>query len=149
MESDTRFSTLGFFRKSVFARPLIIPLGPFWIFTKILEDIRKQRLITGALRAVWKGGKKSLQLIFMPFLPFPKIFMSFSSSSLDYFSLLIISADILSSSFHFSEPFSLYPLLSVDILSSSSYFIRYFRLLFPHSADILVVGTPAGQLPSH
>ncbi len=39
-ESDTRFSSLGFFHESVSPRPLSILLGPLRIFTKIRGDIR-------------------------------------------------------------------------------------------------------------
>ncbi len=40
-ESDTRFSPLGFFHKSVSHGPLSIPLGPIQIFSKIRGDIRE------------------------------------------------------------------------------------------------------------
>ena len=40
-ESDTRFSTSGFFHESVSPRPPSIPLEPFLIFSKIRGDIRE------------------------------------------------------------------------------------------------------------
>jgi hypothetical protein len=46
-ESDTRFSTSGFFHESVSPRPPSIPLEPYWIFSKIRGDIRELLLITG------------------------------------------------------------------------------------------------------
>ncbi len=109
------------------------PIGAMLNFYENSRRYSKVKVDHRCAPSCLKGRQK------VPFLSFPQIFMSFSSSFLENFSLLlIISADILSSSFPFSEPFSLYPLFSVDILSSSSYFIRYFCLLFPHSADILV-----------
>ncbi len=46
-ESDTRFSTSGFFHKSVSPGPLSIPLGSFRIFLKIRGDFREWMLISG------------------------------------------------------------------------------------------------------
>ncbi len=46
-ESDTRFSTSGFFHESVSPRPPSIPVEPFWIFSKIRRDIRELLFITG------------------------------------------------------------------------------------------------------
>jgi hypothetical protein len=34
-ESDTRFSSSGFFHESIYSGPLSIPLGSFQIYTKI------------------------------------------------------------------------------------------------------------------
>ncbi len=45
MESDTRFSTSGFFHGSVAPRPPSIPLNPLQIFTKI----RKFEFIAGVI----------------------------------------------------------------------------------------------------
>ncbi len=38
---------LSFFHESVSPRPPSIPLGPFWIFSKIRGDIRELMFITG------------------------------------------------------------------------------------------------------
>ncbi len=46
-ESDTRFSTSGFFLELLSPGPLSIYTGPFWIFSKIRGDIRKWMFITG------------------------------------------------------------------------------------------------------
>ncbi len=42
-----RFSSSGFFHESVSPRPTSIPLGPFWIFSKIRGDIRELMFIAG------------------------------------------------------------------------------------------------------
>ncbi len=42
---DTRFSSSGFFHESVSPRPISIPMGPFWIFSKIRGDIRELMFI--------------------------------------------------------------------------------------------------------
>jgi hypothetical protein len=44
-DSATRFSTSGFFHKSVSPKPLSLPLGSFQIFSKILGDITSSRQI--------------------------------------------------------------------------------------------------------
>ncbi len=44
---NTRFSASGFFHESVSPRPPSIPLGPFWIFSKIRGDIREWIFIAG------------------------------------------------------------------------------------------------------
>ena len=41
------FATSGFFHESVSPRPPSLPLGPFWIFSKIRGDIRELLFITG------------------------------------------------------------------------------------------------------
>ncbi len=46
-ESDTRFSTSGFFHESVTPGPMSTPLGLFRIFSKIREDILEWMFITG------------------------------------------------------------------------------------------------------
>ncbi len=38
---------LRFFHESVSSRPISIPLGPFWIFSKIRGDIRELMFIAG------------------------------------------------------------------------------------------------------
>ncbi len=51
--------TSGFFSESVSPKPLIIPLAPFRIFSKIRGDIRSSRFATGVNDT---GGKwKNLQ----------------------------------------------------------------------------------------
>jgi hypothetical protein len=55
----TRFFASGFFLKSVSPKPLIIPLGPFRIFTKIRGDIRSLSFATGVKTPVANG--KNLQ----------------------------------------------------------------------------------------
>ncbi len=46
----TRFLTSGFFHKSVSPKPLSMPLGSFWIFSKIRGDFRSSRFATGCQR---------------------------------------------------------------------------------------------------
>ncbi len=53
-DSVTRFFASGIFLESVSQKPLIIPLGSFQIFSKILGDIRSSRFATGVNDA---GGK--------------------------------------------------------------------------------------------
>ncbi len=45
-DSATRFSTSDFLHGSVSSKPLIIPLGPFQILSKIRRDIRTSRCNT-------------------------------------------------------------------------------------------------------
>ncbi len=52
--ADTRFSSSGFFHESVCPRPISIPSGPFWIFSKIRRDIRVLMFIAGV---VYTGEK--------------------------------------------------------------------------------------------
>ncbi len=54
-ESDTRFSTSGFFHESVSPRPPSIPLEPFWIFSKIRGDIRELMFINDTGDKVFSG----------------------------------------------------------------------------------------------
>jgi hypothetical protein len=42
-----RIFASGFFLESVSPKPLILPLGPFRVFSKIHEDIRSSRFATG------------------------------------------------------------------------------------------------------
>jgi hypothetical protein len=44
-----RFFASGFFHESVSPKPLIIPIGPFQIFSKINGDIRSSRCTTGVI----------------------------------------------------------------------------------------------------
>ncbi len=46
-DSVTRFFASGFFLETVSPKPLIIPLDPFRIFSKIGGDIRSSRFATG------------------------------------------------------------------------------------------------------
>ncbi len=48
------FLLLVFFYESVYPQPQSVPLGPFRIFSKIREDIRKSRCTTGVNNT---GGK--------------------------------------------------------------------------------------------
>ena len=66
-ESDTRFLTSGFFHESVSPRPPSIPLGPFRIFRKFAEILKKkiftneylsQLSTTPAISGVNDTGKK-------------------------------------------------------------------------------------------
>jgi hypothetical protein len=50
----------GFFHESVSPKPLIIPLGPFQIFSKILGDICSSRFATGVNNAGGKWKKSSI-----------------------------------------------------------------------------------------
>jgi hypothetical protein len=64
-----RFFASGFFHKSVFHRPLIIPLGVFQIFSKIRGDIRgdirSSRSTTGVNDTDGKWKKSSIRNLFI------------------------------------------------------------------------------------
>jgi hypothetical protein len=60
--------TSGFLHGSVSPKALVIPLGPFQIFSKIRRDIRSSRCTTG-IGVVDTGGKwkkSSIRKIFIP-----------------------------------------------------------------------------------
>jgi hypothetical protein len=48
-----------------FPKPLVIPLGPFRIFLKILGDIRSSRYTTGVIDTGGKWKKSSISKIFI------------------------------------------------------------------------------------
>jgi hypothetical protein len=61
-----RFFASGFFlHESVSPKPLIIPLGPFQIFSKIRGDIRSSRFATGVNETGDKWKKSSIRKMFM------------------------------------------------------------------------------------
>jgi hypothetical protein len=62
-----RFFASGFFRESISPKPLIIPLGPFQIFSKIRGDIRSSRFATGVNETGDKWKKSSIRKMFMIF----------------------------------------------------------------------------------
>jgi hypothetical protein len=61
-----RFLTSGFLHDRSFSlKPLIIPLGPFQIFSKIDGDIRSSRCTTGVVDTGGKRKKTSIRKIFI------------------------------------------------------------------------------------
>jgi hypothetical protein len=82
----TDFLLLVFFDESVSPKPLIIPLGPFRILSKILGDIRSSRFATGVIDTGGKWKKSSIRKIFIIFFWTPldsrvSIYIIFFSSS--------------------------------------------------------------------
>ena len=61
----TRFSTSGFLHGSVSPKPLIIPLGPFQIFSKFGRDIPSSRCTTGVFDTGGKWKKSSIRKVFI------------------------------------------------------------------------------------
>jgi hypothetical protein len=59
-DSVKRFFASDFFHESVSPKPLIIPLGPFRIFSKILGYIGSSRFATGVVDT---GGKWEISSI--------------------------------------------------------------------------------------
>jgi hypothetical protein len=59
------FFASGFFHESVSPKLLIIPLGPFQIFSKIRGDIRSSRFATGVVDTGGKWKKSSIRKIDM------------------------------------------------------------------------------------
>jgi hypothetical protein len=57
--------TSGFLHGSVSPKPLIIPLGPFRIFSKIHGDIHSSRCTTGVVDTGYKWKKSSIRKIFI------------------------------------------------------------------------------------
>jgi hypothetical protein len=55
------FLLLVFFHESVSPKPLIIPLGPFGIFSKIRGDIRSSSFATGVVDTGGKWKKSSIR----------------------------------------------------------------------------------------
>jgi hypothetical protein len=64
-DSVTRFFASGFFLESVSPKSLIIPLGPFRIFSKIRGDIHNSRFATGVNDTGGKWKKLSSRKILM------------------------------------------------------------------------------------
>jgi hypothetical protein len=62
-DSVTRFFASVFFLESVSPKPLIIPSGPFRIFSKIRGDIRSSRFATGVNYTGGKWKKSSIRKI--------------------------------------------------------------------------------------
>ncbi len=56
----TRFFAFGFFHESFSPKPLIIPIGPFQMFSKIRGDIRSSRFATHVVDTggKWKNSSK-------------------------------------------------------------------------------------------
>jgi hypothetical protein len=71
-DSVTRFSTSGFFQKSVFPKPLSITLGLFRIFSIIRGDIRSSRCTTvvvdtgGKWKKIFKHKSINYFVLFLP-----------------------------------------------------------------------------------
>jgi hypothetical protein len=59
------------FSESVSPKPLIIPLGPFRIFSKIRRDIRSSRFATGVANT---GGKFATGVVDTGGAPWSRIF---------------------------------------------------------------------------
>jgi hypothetical protein len=56
-------STSDFFHESISLKPLIIPLGPFRIFSKICKDILSSRCTTGVIDTIGKWKKFSIRKV--------------------------------------------------------------------------------------
>jgi hypothetical protein len=62
-----RFFACGFFHESFSPKPLIKPIGPFRIFSKIRGDIRSSRIATGVNDTGGKWKKSSIRNFFYDF----------------------------------------------------------------------------------